>query len=75
MNDCRKEIYLVIWTRREQVPLEGMFGQIVGIGHHQVAAVETRREHERDGADPLHDCVRLWSDLQRGGNIRGITNE
>lgn len=37
--------------------------------------METSREHKGDGADPLHDGVRLRGDLRRGGKGWGITDE
>lgn len=49
-----------------------MLGQVVGVGDHQVAAVETGGEHKRDGADPLHDCVGLWSHLGNNYRVRVI---
>ena len=49
--------------RRPHVVPQRVLGQIVGVGHHQVPAVEVGGEHERDGADPLHDSVSLWCHL------------
>lgn len=61
---CYKQpIYLIIRCWGEHVALQRVFGQIVGVRHHQVPAMEVSREHKRDGADPFHDSISLWCNL------------
>lgn len=59
----KEPVHLVVRCWGEHVALQRVFGQIVGVGHHQVATMEVSGEHERDGADPFHDSVSLWCNL------------
>lgn len=61
--------HLVVRRWGEHVVLQRVFGHVVGVGHHQVPAMEAGREHKRDGADPFHDGVRLRRDLRRTNEL------
>lgn len=55
--------YLIVWRWGEHVMFQWMFGHIIRVRHHQVPLMEVSREHKWDGADPLHDCIRLRCNL------------
>lgn len=55
--------YLIIWRWGEHVTPQRVFGQIIRVRHHQVPTAEVSGEYKWDGADPLHDSVGLWCNL------------
>lgn len=63
VNKVLDPVYLVVWSWGEHVAFQRVFGQIVRVGHYQVSTMKISGEHERDGADPFHDSVRLWGNL------------
>ena len=67
----KEPAHLIVRCRGEHGALQRVFGQIVGVDHHQVSTVEAGGEHKRDGADPLHDGVSLRCNLHRSNQDTG----